>query len=321
MLSIGRPAVAFVAATLFSATLFCPNRASAQSGIEVDPAPFEASAQRFLDAYAERNAEAIGLLFTDDAEFLDEFGEETNSREAIVAMFRSVFESNDSATFDEISITKLRSVTESVVIEEGLATSTPQSDLPATTSKYVVVHVKQDDGRWLIDLLKSFGPNEQSHAQHVSELAWLVGDWVSEDSDYSVETSCRFTDSGTYLLRSFKIRSAGDVVMDGVQRIGWDPAAQVIRSWTFDADGGFFSGTWRYDGQRWVVSQQGTTAAGEQATATAAYEIVDREMVRWQFVSRIIDAEILPRGPVTVMVRRPPAPLAGPVDSLADDPR
>lgn len=313
MLSFRQLAVTIVTAmTSFSSV------AVAQSSTEVDPAPFEASAQRFLDAYAERDAEAIGALFTEGAEFLDEFGDETNSRQAIVAMFRSVFESSDSATFDEISITKLRAATESVVIEEGLATSTPQADYPPTTSKYVVVHVKQDDGRWLIDLLKSFGPSELGHAEHVSALAWLVGDWVSEDSDHLVETSCGFSDNGTYLLRSFKIRSEGEVVLDGIQRIGWDPAAKILRSWTFDTEGGFFSGTWQFDGQRWVVSQHGTTSSGKQATATAAYEVVDREMVRWQFVSRVVDAEILPRGPVTIMVRKPPAPLAGPIDSSTD---
>ena len=305
MFSIERPAALLIAVMIFSS-----GPASAQVGSKVDPAPFEASAQRFLDAYSERDAEGIGELFTDNAEFLDEFGDEATSRDAIIAVFREVFQSNSSTTFDEISITKLREVTKSVVIEEGLSTSTPQADMPPVTSKYVAVHVKQDDGRWLIDLLKSFGPVEQSHAEHVSELAWLVGQWVSEDSNFVVETNCRFSDNGTYLLRTFTIRSAGEVVMDGVQRIGWDPARKVLRSWTFDTDGGFFSGTWRYDGERWVVSQHGTTAAGEQATATAAYEVVDREMVRWQFVSRVVDAEILPSGPVTVMVRQPPAPRA-----------
>ena len=59
--------------------------------------PFLASAQAFVDAYAERDAAAIGNMFTADAEFLDEFGELTQGREAIIAVFEDVFRNSKNA--------------------------------------------------------------------------------------------------------------------------------------------------------------------------------------------------------------------------------
>jgi hypothetical protein len=45
--------------------------------------PFWESAQKFLDAYAARDPEALGMLFTADAEIQDEFGELTVGRDAV----------------------------------------------------------------------------------------------------------------------------------------------------------------------------------------------------------------------------------------------
>ena len=81
--------------------------------------PFWESAQRFVDAYADRDVAAIADMFTESAEFLDEFGVLTEGREAISAMFASVFESNDQAMIDEIKILRIRYLSDNVVMEEG----------------------------------------------------------------------------------------------------------------------------------------------------------------------------------------------------------
>ena len=56
--------------------------------IPAEERPFWDSAQQFLDAYARRDAAAIGGLFTEDAEFVDEFGERTQGRAAIQSCAR-----------------------------------------------------------------------------------------------------------------------------------------------------------------------------------------------------------------------------------------
>src|SRR5690348_18196334 len=37
---------------------------------------------------------------------------------------------------------------------------------------------------------------------------------------------------------------------NGSLRIGWDPAARLIRTWEFAADGGFGEGSWKKDGDK-----------------------------------------------------------------------
>ena len=51
--------------------------------VSANQKPFRQSAQAFVDAYAKRDAKAIGQLFTNDAEFRDEVGELTVGREDI----------------------------------------------------------------------------------------------------------------------------------------------------------------------------------------------------------------------------------------------
>lgn len=291
-----------VAALGFATTL-----TNADEAPSIDNQPFVDSAQQFLDGYAARDAAAIGELFTNDAEFLDEFGVRTVSKSAIVELFSDVFASSPVGSLDEIRMTGLRVITDRVVVEEGETVATSAAGMPPSTSKYVALHVKQSDGQWKIDLLKSFGVKDGTRAEQLSGLAWMLGDWVSEGRGTRVETSCRYSDDNNYLLRSFKVRTAGDVVMQGVQRIGWDPVQQSLRSWTFDSEGGFFDGTWSARGTDWLVTQQGVTADAEQATSTALYEVVDREMVRWQFLNRVIGTDVSGRGEVVVMVRKPPA--------------
>ncbi len=41
--------------------------------------------------------------------------------------------------------------------------------------------------------------------------------------------------------------------MKSSQRLGWDPVQQKIRSWTFDADGGFSEGYWTPTENGWIV--------------------------------------------------------------------
>ena len=68
-------------------SLMPPTHAQEKAASQIPPEekPFWDSAQAFVDAYAQRDAAALGKLFTEDAEFYDEFGERTEGRTALVA--------------------------------------------------------------------------------------------------------------------------------------------------------------------------------------------------------------------------------------------
>src|SRR5262249_36051651 len=52
------------------------------------------------------------------------------------------------------------------------------------------------------------------------------------------------------------------------QRIGWDPAAGKIRSWLFDADGGFAEGIWTLVDDGVVIKSASVNPDGSTASAT-----------------------------------------------------
>jgi len=312
----------FSAAVLTLVALFLPtahaqqpstaNEKSEQFEIPDEEQPFWKSAQVFVDAYANRDAEAIGKLFTEVAEFYDEFGARTVGREAIVAMYQDVFDSSSEASVDEILIERVRHITDNVALEEGVVFSTESADGPRFQSSYVALHTKGEDGSWLINTLKS-RPREENtqtdqRAEQLEQLAWLVGQWVNQDSESVVHTECDWSADGNYLLRRFTVQTFDGREMNGVQRIGWDPARKKLRSWTFDSEGGFINGLWTMQGQQWLVTSAGVTAGGDTVTGTAVYTVIDPEMITWQYRNLIVGDEVRDASPVVTMVRRPPSP-------------
>ena len=261
-----------------------------------------------MDAYAKRDATAIGDLFTEDAEFYDEFGEQTNGRDAIVAMFQDVFDSAAEAVVDEIRIERVRHVTEAVALEEGVVISTEFANGPRYQSRYVALHTKGEDGRWRINTLKDYPRESTNRREQLEQLAWFVGEWVNEDSNSVVHTRCDWSEGGNYLLREFTIQTYDGSAMSGEQRIGWDPSLKKLRSWTFDSEGGFFNGLWTRDGDQWLLTSAGVTAEGETVTGTSVYTRVDDEMITWHYRSLIVGGEVRSDSELVTMVKRPPMP-------------
>lgn len=270
--------------------------------------PFWDSAQKFLDAYTARDAAAIGELFTDDAEFLDEFGVRTHGREEIVARFREVFDANAGARIEAIDLVEVRYFSETVALEQGFVVAAESSTSPRAMHKYAAIHVKGDDGVWRIDVLKDFPREALGRGEQLAQLSWMVGNWMSEDSESIVRSSCDWTEDGNYLLRKFTVHLENGLELQGEQRIGWDPVRQKLRSWIFDSEGGFFTGVWTQSGDEWLLTSTGVTGEGETVTSTAVYQIVDAEMLIWRYKDLIVGDVVWEEIEPVTMVRQPPAP-------------
>jgi uncharacterized protein (TIGR02246 family) len=165
--------------------------------------PFWDSTSTFVDAYAKRDANAIGELFTEDAEFYDEFGEQTEGRGAIVAMFQDVFDTDTQAMIEGIVIEHVKPISDDVVIESGEVVASDYDDGPLYRNKYVAIHRKDKDGTWRINTLKALPREEASRQEQLAQLSWLVGEWVNEDRESVVHTDCEFSEDGNFLLRRF----------------------------------------------------------------------------------------------------------------------
>jgi hypothetical protein len=81
---------------------------------------------------------------------------------------------------------------------------------------------------------------------------------------------------------------------NGVQWIGWDPVAKHIRSWSFEADGGFGESVWTRDGAKWVLKTSSIVANGGKVTGTIIITRVDANTVAWQMKDQTLNDKPLP---------------------------
>ncbi len=166
------------------------------------------------------------------------------------------------------------------------------------------------EGRWLLGSVREIPDKELTAHEHLKELEWLVGDWVEETEDAVVNSSVAWTDNGNFLLRSFDVRVKGKPALTGTQRIGWDPLTKQIKSWVFDANGGYGEGLWMREGDQWIIKATGVRSDGRVATATQVLTYVNKDKLRWKSIDRTLGSEISQDIDEIVMVRKPPQPAA-----------
>src|SRR5262249_22113750 len=133
--------------------------------------------------------------------------------------------------------------------------------------RYTALHVKRD-GKWQMALARDEeGPDATPHEQ-LQPLAWLVGDWVDHGGSTKVVSSCRWSTDKNFLMVHYKVQVEGKDTLDISQRIGGDPLNKRIRSWVFDADGGFGESFWTRDGNGWIIKATAVRPDGTTASAT-----------------------------------------------------
>lgn len=272
-----------------------------------DEAGIRASADRFVKAFNEGDAKAAAAQFLPKAEYLNSDGEAFEGREAIEADLADYFKNHPKAHI-EMAIDSIRFVGPRVAIEEGRTEVTHDPDAEPVRQSYIAVDLLTD-GEWMLGSVREL-PEEVEPVtphDHLQVLAWLEGDWIDESEDGIAETSYRWTEDGNYLISEFHLKIGGLKTLSGQQRIGWDPLTKQIKSWVFDASGGYGEGLWTWDEDHWVAKATGVRADGTAASATNLYTPLSGDAFRFQSTSRIAGDETEPDVNV-VVVRRPPSP-------------
>ena len=164
----------------------------------------------FVKAYNEKDAKALGALFTPDAEIQDEDGDVTQGREAIVARFAGIFKENGDTSLG-VDADSLRFLGTDLAIEEGTASLSTGAETPPRTNRYSVIYARQG-GRWLHALIRDEPPEDDPH-ERLEELEWMLGEWVNESDDGIVKTSCKWSDDGNFLLREFDVKVEGRIAL------------------------------------------------------------------------------------------------------------
>jgi len=264
-------------------------------------------AASFVKAYNEKDAKALGAMFTPDAEIEDDDGEVTRGRDALVARFTGTFKENgrDRLAVDTDS---LRFLGADIAIEEGTASISTGADSPPRVNRYSVIYARQG-GRWLHARIRDEQPDEVSPHEQLLQLKWMLGEWVDESDDGIVSTNCKWSDDGNFLLREFDVKVEGRIALRGTQRIGWDAQRKQFRMWVFDDRGGFAEGLLSRDGERWITRASGVRSDGQSVSTTNAFTAMGKDRILWETLERTVGGEVVPGTDQYYLVR--PAPLPG----------
>lgn len=268
-------------------------RGQEANDVEANEAAIRKMAASYVEAFNKHDAKALAEFWSPDAVYLNRVtGDEVVGSAAIAEQFADLFEEQPGLKL-EVSVESIQFISPNVAVERGTTRFLYPNAEPEEI-EYMAVEVKRD-GKWLLDRVsdKSKEPSP-SHYKQLKVLEWMVGEWTSDSEDAEVELDCNWTKNQNFLTRAFKISIDGDVTASGLQIIGWDPVANTIRSWTFDANGTFTEGTWEQNGKRWFIRNRGTLPDGSAATMINVMEQIDANSFTWQTIERTAGDELLP---------------------------
>ncbi len=118
--------------------------------------------------------------------------------------------------------------------------------------------------------------------------------WTAKTGDQTLTLTCEWAEKRNFLNRKYSLKAADGTLRTGLQIIAWDPILGKIRSWVFDADGGFGSEIWTRDGKRWVQEATAVTRDGGQTASTNVLTQLDHDNFTWQSVERSLNQVRLP---------------------------
>jgi uncharacterized protein (TIGR02246 family) len=283
--------------------------AASQADAPAEQPAFESEIRQadaaYVAAFNAKDAAALAAQWSPDAVYVDRStGEETVGREAIAAEYATLFEASPELKLD-IEADSIELISPGVAVEHGTAKFiSPDAD--PERIDFISVWVRRDD-KWLLDRVSDEATVDPSpHYEHLRELEWMIGEWVDQDDQATVETECRWTRNKNFILREFAVAVGDQIDISGVQVIGWNAETKRLQSWTFDSDGGFAEGTWTAadGGRRWYVRNRGYTSDGARVATTNVIRTIDDDSFGWQTIDQAVDGEILPNIDETLVVRR-----------------
>jgi uncharacterized protein (TIGR02246 family) len=258
----------------------------------------EQAIRKSVDDYcATFNKGDIGGLmdyWADDADYVDADGTAHRGKDAIRALFQSSTENLKGHKLG-LKITALRIVKPEVAIEDGVAELTDPEGA-TTSAPYTAVWVKSGD-KWLIQSARDLPSQEASvpaTSDNLSPLAWLIGEWVSEDKGPKVTLTSKWALDKNFIVQDYTVAGQDGADLRVVQWIGFDPGTGQIKSWTFDSRGGHGEGLWMRDGNTWHAETTGVLADGRIGSAFNSVRFVDDTHLEWRSTDRNVEGQPMP---------------------------
>jgi uncharacterized protein (TIGR02246 family) len=264
----------------------------------------EQAIRKAADAYAaafnQGNLEGVLSTWMADAEYVDPAGQSTKGRDALTAMFKKSFQENNGIKI-QIKTTAIRLVKDDVAMQDGNVLLTrPNGETVGYA--FSTVWVKKE-GKWMLHLVRDLPgqPTASDAPTHagLKDLGWLAGEWKHVDKDTTTTINGRWLKGQKFLVLDYSVQNKKEELLSLMQVIGWDPREQKLRSWVFDAHGGFGEGVWSRHGSAWTVESAGVTADGRHGSGTNKWTLLDDDSFTYQTFHREIGGQPLPDVKVT----------------------
>ncbi len=259
-----------------------------------------ASSAAYSAAFEKRDASAVAALYSEDAQYVTDSGETISGRAAIQERSKAFLSANPDARI-AISVDSVRFLTPDVLVEKGYAIITGAGE-PETT-RYTATHIRQKGGWIIAELDETILPPADPGTEALSSLDWIIGSWKSETKGVAAETEANWSLDGRFITRTTKEPRGGEDPFVTVEVIGYDPIKGRIRSWFFDAEGGFGEGTWRQDGDKWLLVTRATLPSGGQASSEVVITVMEEGRIGIESINRVLDGELLPNWDRIIAVR------------------
>jgi uncharacterized protein (TIGR02246 family) len=268
--------------------------AAAASPRPADEKAIREAGATHVEAMNKGDLNALMAFWTPDADYIDETGKLTRGKEALTALFKKGLTENKGKKVTG-KLNSLKFLRADVALEDGSLEFTAP-DGSKESNRYAVVWVKSGD-HWLISSVRDL-PEEETDVPSLAypqlrALEWLVGEWQDASDKIDVNIVCRWDRNKTFLLMQYDVKRPGEEPLQVSQRIGWDGRNGMVRSWTFDSQGGFGEGYWDRQGNRWLVGTSGVLPDGGVGGATNVYEFVDQNSFIWRALDREVDGQPL----------------------------
>jgi uncharacterized protein (TIGR02246 family) len=266
-----------------------------------DRAAIRATMQAFGEAFHKSDAAGAAAFLTSGAELIAVEGVTIRGREAIQEAFVNHFAKNARPKIS-LEVSSIDFPSRDTAVEEGLMTITaggPEGG-DATTNHYSALFVRED-GKWYVASLREWALEKSP----LEELDWLIGSWSAKGKDAEAQTSYEWFGNKTFIKAQFSIREK-DTNVTGMQLIGLDPETNTLRTWTFEADGGFGEGNVSRDGNKWVFSTATALTDRRLMTSSNILIRVDKNTFTWQPIDLTIDGEQIANLPPVKVVRVEP---------------
>jgi uncharacterized protein (TIGR02246 family) len=277
----------------FSSLAFIASARPGMADESKDKETLAKNAEAFVEAFHKGDAKSIAAFWTPDGDYTDQTGRQLKGREAIAKAFEGFFAENKGAKV-RIDSDSLRFVTPDVAIEDGTTAVISADGGPPSRARYTIVHVKKD-GQWLLSNVRDAPFAPPSNYANFKGLEWIIGDWSAEnDKGESEKLTFSWTDNQNFILGSFSAKVKGVAVGSVTHWIAWDPNAKNVRSWLFDATGGFGEGAWTNDDDKVTVKTTSTLQDGKPATATIVITRIDANTLGLQGKDRTVDGKAIP---------------------------